>query len=369
MEYFAGRFENKKVMVLGHTGFKGAWLTLWLKKLGAKVFGVSLDIPTDPSHFEAAGFNQICESHFVDVRDREALLSLFLEIQPDFVFHLAAQALVRLSYDDPIKTFETNTLGTLNVLESLRRLSTPTTAIIITSDKAYENVEMVHGYRESDRLGGKDPYSASKGAAELIISGFHRSFFLLPECGVRIAIARAGNVIGGGDWAADRLIPDAVRAWSSKRPLEIRAPYATRPWQHVLEPLSGYLHLASELTYRDELLGEPFNFGPRAEDLATVGEVVNTFAENLGDLKVIESDDNNANRYPEAGLLKLACDKAQSKLNWQPVFRLSEAVPLTAKWYRKFYSAPADAYKISDEQLTGYCHLAAQRGSKWVQLQ
>jgi CDP-glucose 4,6-dehydratase len=369
MEYFAGRFENKKVMVLGHTGFKGAWLTLWLKKLGAKVFGVSIDIPTDPSHFEAAGFNQICESHFVDVRDREALLSLFLEIQPDFVFHLAAQALVRLSYDDPVKTFETNTLGTLNVLESLRRLSTPTTAIIITSDKAYENVEMVHGYRESDRLGGKDPYSASKGAAELIISGYHRSFFLLPECKVRIAIARAGNVIGGGDWAADRLIPDAVRAWSTKRPLEIRAPYATRPWQHVLEPLSGYLHLASELTYRDELLGEPFNFGPRAEDLATVGEVVNTFAENLGDLKVIESDDSNANRYPEAGLLKLACDKAQSKLNWQPVFRLSEAVPLTAKWYRKFYSEPADAYKISDEQLTGYCHLAAQRGSKWVQPQ
>jgi CDP-glucose 4,6-dehydratase len=228
---------------------------------------------------------------------------------------------------------------------------------------------MVHGYRESDRLGGKDPYSASKGAAELIISGYHRSFFLLPECKVRIAVARAGNVIGGGDWAANRLIPDAVRAWSSKRPLEIRAPYATRPWQHVLEPLSGYLHLASELTYRDELLGEPFNFGPRAEDLATVGEVVNTFAENLGDLKVIESDDSDANRYPEAGLLKLACDKAQSKLNWQPVFRLSEAVPLTAKWYRKFYSGPADAYKISDEQLTGYCHLAAQRGSKWVQPQ
>ncbi|MCP4952151.1 MAG: CDP-glucose 4,6-dehydratase [Proteobacteria bacterium] len=358
MNYFSGRFENKKVLVLGHTGFKGAWLTLWLKNLGARVFGISIDIPTDPSHFEAAGFDQICQSHFVDVRDREALLSLFLEIQPDFVFHLAAQALVRLSYDDPIRTFETNTLGTLNVLESLRQLSTPTTAIMITSDKAYENIEMVHGYRESDRLGGKDPYSASKGAAEIIISGFHRSFFLAPQCKTRIAIARAGNVIGGGDWAADRLIPDAVRAWSCQRALKVRAPYATRPWQHVLEPLSGYLHLASELAARDDLLGEPFNFGPHAEDLASVGDVVKIVSEALGDLKVIEPDDKTVNRYSEAGLLKLSCDKAQSALNWQPVLRLSEAVPLTAEWYRKFYAEPSSARKISNDQLTAYCELS-----------
>jgi CDP-glucose 4,6-dehydratase len=366
MKHFSGRFENKKVVVTGHTGFKGAWLTLWLKNLGARVFGISLDIPTSPSHFQAAGLDQSCESHFVDIRDRDAVQSLLRQIQPDFVFHLAAQALVRRSYDEPIRTFETNTLGTLNILEGLRHLSTPTTAVMITSDKAYENVETVHGYRESDRLGGKDPYSASKGAAELIISGFHRSFFLSPGTGVRIAVARAGNVIGGGDWAEDRLIPDAVRAWATKRVLSIRAPLATRPWQHVLEPLSGYLLLASELSVRDDLLGEPFNFGPHAEDLATVGEVVKIFGENLGNLNVVELEDSGTDRFAEAGLLKLSCDKALSRLCWWPVLKLSEALPLTANWYRKFYAKPEETNQLSEDQLRHYCSLAEERNLIWV---
>ena len=365
MKHFSDRFANKTVVVTGHTGFKGAWLTLWLKNLGARVVGISLDIPTSPSHFEAAGLDQVCESHFADIRDRDGVQNLFRKIQPDFVFHLAAQALVRKSYDDPIKTFETNTLGTLNVLEALRNLSAPTTAVLITSDKAYENVEMLHGYRESDRLGGKDPYSASKGAAELIISGFHRSFFLSPETGVRVAVARAGNVIGGGDWAADRLIPDAIRAWTSERTLSIRAPLATRPWQHVLEPLSGYLLLASELSVRNELMGEPFNFGPHAEDLATVGEVIKNFGKTLGDLNVMELKDNPADRFAEAGLLKLSCDKALSRLCWRPVLKLSEALSLTANWYQKFYAEPEGTNQLSEIQLMHYCSLAKERNLIW----
>jgi len=366
MRYFSSRFENKKVVVTGHTGFKGAWLTLWLRELGAKVSGISLDIPTRPSHFSAAGLDETCDSHFVDIRDRDALGELIGQIQPDFVFHLAAQALVRRSYDEPIRTFETNTLGTLNILEALRNLCSPTTAVLITSDKAYENVEMVHGYRESDALGGKDPYSASKGAAELIISGFQRSFFLSPANDARIAVARAGNVIGGGDWAADRLIPDAVRAWSAEQALSIRAPNATRPWQHVLEPLSGYLLLASELSARDDLLGEPFNFGPHAEDLATAGQVAKMFAEGLGNLNVVESQSSDANRFSEAGLLKLSCDKALSKLRWQPVLTLSEALSMTADWYRKYYAQPDQTRQLSEDQLRDYCRLAEDRNLVWT---
>lgn len=257
-------FANTKVLVTGHTGFKGSWLSLWLTQLGAQVSGISLGVPTEPSHFAAAGLVERIQDYRLDIRDGTALKSLVQDIQPDFVFHLAAQPLVRRSYADPVETWQTNAMGTINVLEALRGLKNPCVAVLITSDKCYDNVEWVWGYRETDALGGPDPYSASKGAAELAIRSYVRSYF--PKDGpVRIGVGRAGNVIGGGDWADDRIVPDCVHAWSRGETVQLRNPLATRPWQHVLEPLSGYLNLAIALHLDAKWHGEPFNFGPPAQ--------------------------------------------------------------------------------------------------------
>jgi len=229
---------GKRVLVTGHTGFKGTWMTMWLGRMGAEVVGIADRIPTTPSHFDAAGLDDTITTHWLDIRDTEAIPNTIAEIAPDFVFHMAAQALVKASYDDPVGTYTTNAIGTANVLEGLRKLTNECTAILITSDKCYENVETYYGYREDDRLGGADPYSASKAAAEIIISSHTRSFFGNDDRNVRIGVTRAGNVVGGGDWAADRLVPDVVRAWSKGENVTIRRPQATRPWQHVLEPIS-----------------------------------------------------------------------------------------------------------------------------------
>ena len=251
-------FNAKTVLITGHTGFKGSWLAAWLKQLGAKVVGIALDPPTEPSHFFAAQLADGMVDLRIDIRNQVALEEAIVSAQPDFVFHLAAQALVRRAYEHPVETWQTNLLGTLHVLEALRKLDKPCAAVIITSDKCYDNVEWVWGYRETDAMGGPDPYSASKGAAELSIRSYIKSYFPKATSKVRIASARAGNVIGGGDWAADRIVPDCVRAWSSDNFVEFRNPHSTRPWQHVLEPLSGYLTLGEKLYENNRFNGETF---------------------------------------------------------------------------------------------------------------
>ena len=256
------KFKNKKVIITGHTGFKGSWLTLWLKLLGAKIIGISLDVPTKPSHYDKLNLGKKIINIKLDIRNLKKLEKIFKKYQPDYVFHLAAQSLVKKSYTDPIETFTTNTIGTMNVLESLKKINKKFAAVIITSDKSYKNLEIKRGYHEKDLLGGKDPYSASKGAAEIIIQSFVNSYFKKNKS-KNIAVARAGNVIGGGDWSENRLIPDCIKSWSVNKKAMIRNPKSTRPWQHVLEAIRGYLTLAICLYKDHKLHGEPFNFGPK----------------------------------------------------------------------------------------------------------
>ena len=241
---FNNIFRGKKIIVTGNTGFKGSWLSLWLYSLGAKVTGISKDIPSNPSLFEELDLAKKTEHHFENICDALKMKEIFTAVQPDFVFHLAAQPIVSVSYDDPLETFRTNTIGTANILEALRFVSSPCSAVIITSDKCYDNVEWIWGYREQDALGGKDPYSASKGAAELVIKTYFHSYFKKADSKIKLASIRAGNVIGGGDWALNRIVPDCFRSWNDGKPVKIRNPESTRPWQHVLEPLSGYLRAA-----------------------------------------------------------------------------------------------------------------------------
>ena len=364
---FANIYQGRRVLVTGHTGFKGSWLTSWLLKLGADVVGVSKDVPTQPAMFDELALAGRIRSIQADVRDLAAMRELVATEQPDFVFHLAAQAIVSASYADPVETLTTNVMGTMNILESLRQLSKPCVAVMITSDKCYDNVEWVWGYRETDALGGKDVYSGSKGAAELVIHSYLHSFFQ-NEHPVRLAIARAGNVIGGGDWAKDRIVVDCVQAWSEGRKVEIRSPAATRPWQHVLEPLSGYLVLGQALSQRPELHGEAFNFGPRAEQNHSVVEL-------LGDLGRRWGFDNCDQAYRitadipfhEAGLLKLNCDKALFELKWEANLNYDETIRLVGDWYSGFYKEQADMYTLTLEQISAYERTATERNRAWSQ--
>ena len=366
MNSFEQRFANKTVLVTGHTGFKGSWLTAWLLELGARVVGFSNGVPTNPSHFVAGGFERRITHHVADLRDASTISRIIADVQPDFVFHLAAQALVRRSHADPLLTFHTNALGTCHVLEALRHLSKPCVAVLITSDKSYDNVEWVWGYRETDRLGGRDPYSASKGAAELIIRSYVESYFGA-DSAVRVGVGRAGNVIGGGDWAEDRIIPDCVRAWSAGQPVSVRNPAATRPWQHVMEPLSGYLALAATLAHSAELHGEAFNFGPRAEQDHSVRELLSEFARHWPEASWKQPPSDDAARAHEAGLLKLNCDKALHHFEWQPTLEFAETVGFTAQWYKSYYSdSTHDVLDTTMAQLREYVELARQRGRAWT---
>ena len=317
---FGDIYRGKKVLITGHTGFKGSWLSLWLAQLGAKVHGLSFGVPSEPSHFSAADIAFKINDHRIDIRDGASLNNLVEKIQPDFVFHLAAQALVRPAYLNPTDTWQTNAMGTINVLESLRLLRESCVAVFITSDKCYDNVEWVWGYRETDAMGGQDPYSASKGAAELAIRSYVKSYFPKATSKVRIASARAGNVIGGGDWAGDRIVPDCVKAWSASNTVELRNPHSTRPWQHVLEPLSGYLSLAVVLSQQPEIHGEPFNFGPLAQQNHSVLELVRQMALHWDEVRWQDVSESGAGPY-ESGLLKLNCDKALHYLRWRAVGR------------------------------------------------
>lgn len=359
-------FNGARVLVTGHTGFKGSWLSLWLTHLGAKVSGISLSVPTEPSHFTAAGLAGRVQDYRLDIRDSSALKTLVQEIQPDFVFHLAAQALVRRSYADPADTWQTNTVGTINMLEALRAIEKPCVAVFITSDKCYDNVEWVWGYRETDALGGPDPYSASKGAAELAIRSYVRSFF--PADGkVRIGVGRAGNVIGGGDWAEDRIVPDCMRAWSRGETVPLRNPLATRPWQHVLEPLSGYLNLALALKESAALHGQPFNFGPPAQQNHSVGELVTAMTHHWDRVRWEDVSAQYGGPY-ESGLLKLNCDKALHQLRWHAVWNFDATVRETALWYRRYYEQPAlSIADFSLGQIQAYVEMARTQGLAWAQ--
>jgi len=353
-------YKGKKVLITGNTGFKGSWLTTWLLELGANVIGLSDRIPTNPSMFEALELAKKIDHHTIDIRNYPQVKELIEKTKPDFIFHLAAQAIVSDSYKDPLTTIQTNVMGTASVLEALRSYDHPCTVVMITSDKCYENVEWTWGYRENDRLGGKDPYSASKAGAEIIFHTYYHSFFSNKDSVVRITSARAGNVIGGGDWAQSRIVPDCIRAWSLDKPVIIRRPVSTRPWQHVLEPISGYLTLGKTLYQHPELTGESYNFGPASDQTFKVKELIDevalnwTFKKDQQQMIVLENPG-----FHEAGLLKLNCDKALHDLKWKPVLGFSDAARLTASWYNLYYhNKEKDLYSFTLSQIAEYATVA-----------
>jgi len=362
---FKNIYKGRRVLVTGHTGFKGSWLCAWLVDLGATVAGYSLDIPTQPSHFEALALADRIEDFAGDVRDKNALQQALNQFRPKIVFHLAAQSLVRKSYEDPALTLETNMVGTLNLLDCLRNTSHVAAAVLITSDKCYENVEWLWGYRENDRLGGKDPYSASKACAELVARTYMESFF--KENGPNIATTRAGNVIGGGDWASDRVVPDCVRAWSEGKPVAIRNPNATRPWQHVLEPLSGYLALGEKLFQGDaRVKNESFNFGPQAQVNQSVGDLIVEMAQFWPGAESNFQEEMNSEK-PESTLLKLNCDKALQILQWNAILNFQETVNMTGKWYQTFYDKGSSAIpEVTSKQIKEYSEKAIRSNLLWT---
>lgn len=365
---FNGVYKNKKVVVTGHTGFKGTWLVTWLIKLGANVVGISNKIPSSPSMFEELDLLNSDKDYRVDIRDLKKLTEILEKEKPDFLFHLAAQPIVSISYSDPIETISSNVMGTVNVLESLRNLNINCTTIMITSDKVYDNIEQVWGYKEDDKIGGKDIYSGSKGAAELMIKSYVNSFFNSQNSNVKIAIGRAGNVIGGGDWAKDRIIVDSMIAWSQGEKVEIRNPEATRPWQHVLEPLSGYLNLGLKL-YESKLTnGEAFNFGPKAEQNHTVKKLLDDLSSYWSFNSVDEAIKEVINfNFTESKLLKLNCDKALFYLEWQANLEYEDTIKFTSEWYFNYYNNTEDIKDLTNRQIDQYEQLAKKNKIKWTE--
>ncbi len=363
---FHQAFNEKTVWVSGATGFKGTWLSEWLLQLGARVHGFSLKPDTSPALFEQLRSGERITSEIQDVRDAAAVQESIQTVQPDFVFHLAAQPLVRLSYEEPIETYATNVMGTVHVLDALRGLEKPCAAVFVTTDKCYENREWVYGYREEDPLGGHDPYSSSKAAAEIAINAWRRAF--LAGHPVKVASARAGNVIGGGDWAKDRIVPDCVRALQAGAEICVRNKMATRPWQHVLEPLSGYLWLAAMLAQPSgpSALASAFNFGPGHDANRTVGELVQEVLKHWPGRWLDRSDPKAVH---EANWLHLAIDKAHGLLHWDPIWSLSEAVEKTIRWYREAAAHPdaESLRKLTHQQIADYCRSAADRKAVWTQ--
>lgn len=364
---FNNVFNNKKIIVTGHTGFKGSWLSTWLIELGAEVYGISKDIPTSPSLFDELKLKDRLKHHIIDIRDAEKLSSTIHRVQPDFVFHLAAQPIVSTSYFEPSETITTNVIGTMNVLESLRGIDNECSAIIITSDKAYDNVEQVWGYIENDRMGGKDIYSGSKGAAELITKSYFNSYFI-KNSNIKLAVGRAGNVIGGGDWAKDRIVVDCMLSWAIKEKVSIRNPEATRPWQHVLEPISGYLLLAQNLSEPGHAInGEAFNFGPRAEQNRNVLELIKDLSSYWGFEDPTQSYIIDRTKdFDEAALLKLNCDKALALINWQANLIYENTIKFTGEWYSNFYNSDFDSYIETVKQIDAYTEIATQNLAQWT---
>lgn len=362
--YFSDLYRGRRVLVTGHTGFKGSWLALWLNELGAKVAGYSLGVPTDPSNFEALGLASRVDHHQGDIRDRTALARVIDEFRPEVLFHMAAQALVQRSYSEPALTFETNAMGMVNVLECVRTRPWIETVVLITSDKTYRNEEWCWGYKETDALGGRDPYSGSKSCADVIAHSYYHSF--LRNGPTRMAVTRAGNVIGGGDWAAERIVPDCIRAWSSGKPVSVRSPRATRPWQHVLEPLSGYLWLGARLLAQQPgLNGEPFNFGPDGSVNQSVAQLLDAMVRRWPGVSW-QAPEGLEKGGHEATLLKLSCDKALFHLGWRAVLQFEETVEFTVDWYRNWLGKHVAVYPYTRDQMVRYGQLARQRGLAWA---
>lgn len=338
LDIFDGFYKGKRVLVTGHTGFKGSWLSIWLHALGAEVVGAGLDPATGRDNFVLTGIGEKINADIrADIRDARKMKQIFAEYQPEIVFHLAAQPLVRLSYDMPVETYQTNVMGTINVMEAIRATDSVKAGVMITTDKCYDNKEQIWGYRENEPMGGYDPYSSSKGAAEIAISSWRRSFFnpcRYADHGKSIASVRAGNVIGGGDWALDRIIPDCIRALESGKPIDIRSPRSIRPWQHVLEPLSGYMLLAKKMWNAPTEYCEGWNFGPRAESISTVWEVAEKVVKHYGKGTLRDLSDPNA--LHEAKLLMLDISKARFRLGWEPVMGIDRTIAMTTDWYRKY---------------------------------
>lgn len=350
-------WEHKRVLLTGHTGFKGGWLGLDLAARGAQVLGISLAPDTAPNLFDAACVSDFLDSRIADIRNLSVLIDIFREFRPEVVFHLAAQPLVRRSYSQPVETFETNVVGTANVLEAVRQTDSTSVVVVVTTDKCYENKEWSWGYREADRLGGHDPYSASKAAAEIVTAAYRASFFSGNDAGsgyVAIASARAGNVIGGGDWSQDRLVPDMVRAFQSGEPANIRNPLSVRPWQHVLEPIEAYLHLADRLWEDGAAYSSSWNFGPERSDAIPVSEVADTFAELWGDGAGWQT--SGGPQVHESSVLRLDCSRAALELGWVPRLGIRDALRLTAEWYRRHHRGE-DMTRFTLEQISNYQNL------------
>lgn len=356
---FGTIYHGKRILVTGHTGFKGSWLALWLHALGAQITGLALPPNTNPSHFEIIHLKDLVHHIEGDIRDLETVKRAFAIARPEIVFHLAAQSLVRDSYDDPKTTFDTNIGGTVNILEAIRHCSTIRAAVIITSDKCYENKEWIWGYRENDPMGGHDPYSASKGATEIVCASYLRSYFHPNGRGphVGLATARAGNVIGGGDWAKDRIIPDCVRALVTGQPILIRNPNATRPWQHVLEPISGYLLLAARLMDQAPKYSGAWNFGPQTARQITVHELASRFVTAWG-CGTIHAPLQDEPALHEARLLHLNTDKASSELQWQPILDGSTAIDWTVDWYKSWHLTKKNRQQLSLGQIDRFVKIA-----------
>lgn len=359
---FSGFYKGKSVLLTGHTGFKGSWLALWLHELGARVTGFALPPNSTPSHFELIGLKDLIAHREGDIRDLHAVTQAFEAARPEIVFHLAAQPIVRESYDDPKTTFDTNIGGTVNVLEAIRHTPSVRSAVIITSDKCYDNREWVWGYREIDPLGGHDPYSASKGAAEIVCTAYHRSYFAADGRGPHpgFATARAGNVIGGGDWAKDRIIPDCVRSLAADNPIVVRNPQATRPWQHVLDPLAGYLLLATRLLEDPDMFSGAWNIGPLASDQITVYELVERFVDAWGS-GALETYQTGGKAPHEAHLLNLSIDKAVSILKWKPVLDSSSAINWTVDWYKSWYQSKENMRDLTTRQINEFSKLVLKQ--------
>lgn len=353
IDIFQNFYQGKRVLVTGHTGFKGSWLSIWLNALGAEVIGLALDPFTEKDNYVLSGIKDRIIDLRGDIRDVNLVKGIFQKYQPEIVFHLAAQPLVRLSYEIPMETYAVNVMGTIHVMEAIRITDSVKVAVMITTDKCYENKEQIWGYRENEPMGGYDPYSSSKGAAEIAIASWRRSFFnpnQYEKHSKSIASVRAGNVIGGGDWALDRIIPDCIRALEENKPIEIRSPKAIRPWQHVLEPLSGYMLLASKMWYNPTKYCEGWNFGPCSESIATVWNIATKVLENYGSGNLRDLSDSNT--LHEAKFLMLDISKAKLLLDWEPRMKVDETVKLTVDWYKKYTITPV--LDLCIEQINTY---------------
>ena len=354
VDIFNNFFAGKRVLITGHTGFKGSWLCIWLHELGAEVVGVGLDPYSDKDNYVLSDIGtKIYADVRADIRDAHAMLRIFEQYQPEIVFHLAAQPLVRYSYDEPVMTWETNVMGTIHVMEAFRHCPSAKVAVMITTDKCYENRETKHAYTEDEPMGGYDPYSSSKGACEIAISSWRRSFLTPAEYakhGKSIASVRAGNVIGGGDWAKDRIIPDCIRAIEAGQPIAIRNRHAVRPWQHVLEPLSGYMLLAQKMWEKPTEYCEGWNFGPKMDAVVPVWDVATMLTKAYGKGELLDQTDPNAPH--EANLLMLDITKVQTRLGWQPRLSTAEAIALTADWYKRYQSE--DVYQLCVEEIKSF---------------